>query len=276
MPAFRAFLLIVLVPLGAAESQGRYQATPVDLAGSTLGGRLRAPPGFQVTEFAKVLGARFMAVGPDGAVYVSQPRSGQVTRLADVDGDGTAESQGVAVEGLNRRMASPSGMAGCTSRTPTAWCADWRRRRATALRRSSTNTRRAAGTGRGPSCSAPTGRCMTIGSSCNLCEERTPDRAAVMRHDADGRNGRVSRWPATRWDRPASRDARDLGHAARAGQLRPDHGPAARGDQYPEGGCELRWPYCHSDRVPNPEYNDAARCAGTEPPAWACRRTRRR
>src|SRR5204862_1648668 len=32
---------------------------------------------------------------------------------------------------------------------------------------------------------------IAIGSSCNICVEKTPDRAAVMRYDADGKNGRV-------------------------------------------------------------------------------------
>ena len=32
---------------------------------------------------------------------------------------------------------------------------------------------------------------VTIGSSCNMCVEKTPDRAAVMRYDENGGNGRV-------------------------------------------------------------------------------------
>ena len=32
-------------------------------------------------------------------------------------------------------------------------------------------------------------------------------------------------------------------------------------------GKDYGWPYCYGDRVPNPEYNDAARCAATVPPA---------
>ena len=32
-------------------------------------------------------------------------------------------------------------------------------------------------------------------------------------------------------------------------------------------GGDYGWPYCYGDRVPNPEYHDAARCARTIPPA---------
>ena len=65
-----------------------------------LGGLLRVPSGFKVDYFARnVSEARFMALAPDGAVYVSQPPSGNVLRLVDVNGDGVAESRVVAVSG---------------------------------------------------------------------------------------------------------------------------------------------------------------------------------
>src|SRR6185369_6435910 len=35
------------------------------------------------------------------------------------------------------------------------------------------------------------GMYVTIGSTCNMCVEKTPDRAAVMRYDENGGNGRV-------------------------------------------------------------------------------------
>jgi glucose/arabinose dehydrogenase len=31
-------------------------------------------------------------------------------------------------------------------------------------------------------------------------------------------------------------------------------------------GLDYGWPYCYGDRQPNPEFNDADRCAATEPP----------
>jgi glucose/arabinose dehydrogenase len=34
-------------------------------------------------------------------------------------------------------------------------------------------------------------------------------------------------------------------------------------------GGDYGWPYCYGDRVPNPEYHDAARCSHTIPPALA-------
>jgi uncharacterized protein (TIGR03437 family) len=47
---------------------------------------LTIPPGFQISLFARVAGARFMAVAPNGDVLVSQPDAGQVTLLRPVAG----------------------------------------------------------------------------------------------------------------------------------------------------------------------------------------------
>src|SRR5207302_11049319 len=51
------------------------------------------PVGFTVNIFAQgVSGVRFLALGPGGAVYASQSGSGQIVRLVDAYGDGTAGS----------------------------------------------------------------------------------------------------------------------------------------------------------------------------------------
>ena len=76
-------------------------------AQDALRSRLTLPPGFTISEYAKVGGVRFMAVAPDGAVYASRPEAGEVVRLVDADRNGQAESQTVAVSGLNR----PHGLA---------------------------------------------------------------------------------------------------------------------------------------------------------------------
>lgn len=55
-----------------------------------------APEGFVVTLFAEGFGhARWLASGPAGAVYLAEPRAGQVWLLRDNDGDGQAEERRV-------------------------------------------------------------------------------------------------------------------------------------------------------------------------------------
>ena len=75
------------------------------------GHQLTVPAGFTVSVFAeKVQMARFMALAPNGDVFVSQPISrtaGQVTVLRDADRDGVAETRQTFATGLNR----PFGLA---------------------------------------------------------------------------------------------------------------------------------------------------------------------
>ena len=72
------------------------QQAPLDTSNgraTALDGRLVVPAGFKVTYYASdVPEVRFMAVGPDGAVYASQPGKGRIIRLADANHDGIADS----------------------------------------------------------------------------------------------------------------------------------------------------------------------------------------
>lgn len=62
----------------------------------------QVPPGFVASVFAEGFEhARALAVAPDGAVLLAQPRPGVVTRLVDADGDGKAEQQSDIVTGLD-------------------------------------------------------------------------------------------------------------------------------------------------------------------------------
>src|SRR5262245_53247888 len=69
---------------------------------------LTVPAGFKVAVFAENLGGvRFLALGPGGVVYASQPGRGAVLRLPDANHDGVADSVQVVASGL----AAPFGIA---------------------------------------------------------------------------------------------------------------------------------------------------------------------
>jgi glucose/arabinose dehydrogenase len=259
-----------------ATKQDAQTTAPTDTAGRTsaLDGKLSVPAGFSVTYFARGLdGVRFMAVAPDGAVYASQPGRGRVVRLPDADGNGVADSTVVVVAGLNQPhglafhkgalyVANTDGVA----RVPLG--ADGRASGAAVY-----VNHYSAGGGhwtRTIVFGADSAMYVAVGSSCNLCVEQSSDRAAVLRFNEDGsgktvfasglRNAvglAVEPQSGALW---ASQNERD--------NLTPNHE-----DLPPEeiniltSGADYGWPYCYGDRVPNPEYNNAARCGQTVPPA---------
>jgi glucose/arabinose dehydrogenase len=69
---------------------------------------LAVPEGFKVNVFAEGLAhARWLAVSPNGDVFVAEPNAGRITLLRDSDNDGRADARWVFTEGLDR----PHGMA---------------------------------------------------------------------------------------------------------------------------------------------------------------------
>src|SRR5215831_5636626 len=75
------------------------------------GHQLTVPAGFTVNVFAdKLPMARFMALAPNGDVFLAEPSGGgnaKITVLRDADHDGVAETRFVFASGLNR----PFGLA---------------------------------------------------------------------------------------------------------------------------------------------------------------------
>ncbi len=82
----------------------------------------QVPPGFQVNVFADGLAnARWMAVAPNGDVFLAEPSAGRITVLRDADGDGTAEVKrpfienqrqvhGMAFQGGNFYFSNPASL----------------------------------------------------------------------------------------------------------------------------------------------------------------------
>lgn len=169
---------------------------------------LSVPPGLKVRALARVAGARFMRVLPDGDVLVSQPGSGRIT-LVRPTGDGTSTTFTFA-SGLRsphdmvlvnlsgvwwlyvaeshrvtRAVYEPGDTTIGTMQTvvdglPDSSTPELRGAYAHALKNIAVSE---AGT-----------LYVSIASSCNACESdgyATPVRGAIYRYDADGANGRL-------------------------------------------------------------------------------------
>jgi glucose/arabinose dehydrogenase len=231
---------------------------------------LVTPAGFVVTTYANVPHARFMTLGPDGSVYVSASEAGRIVRL--VDRNGVADSVVEVVRGLDL----PHGM---TFHKGALYVAT----HGAVVRLTLGPDGRATGSpvavnhytggdghwSRTIVFGADSAMYVAIGSSCNLCVEKDSDRAVVMRYNEDGSNGRVF----ARGLRNAVGLAVAPTGAIWATQNERDDLPPDHEDLPPDelnilrAGGDYGWPYCYGDRVPSPEYHDAARCAPTIAPA---------
>lgn len=245
--------------VGQAPAGGRVE---VQVAGHAL----QVPRGFTVELYAEGLdNARFFALGPDGVPYLSQPRAGRVVRLPDANRDGRADSASVVAQGLNR----PHGLA---FRGDTLYVAETNRVVRLVPGRSAPQvvvdglpvggnhwTRTVA--------FGPDGKLyVAIGSSCNLCNESDPRRAAVMRYDVDGSNGAVFA--------RGLRNSVGLAFHPATGELwATNNDRDFLGDDQPPDrinilreGRDYGWPRCNLPNVRNPEYPDAD-CSQVEVPA---------
>lgn len=240
---------------------------------STLDGKLSVPTGFTVTRFASVPNARAMIVAPDGSVYVSTPGKNAIVRLVDDNRDGTADSTAVVLSGLDR----PHGMAfhrGKFYVANTGGVVRYALNGAGILTGAPEQLNRYdAGKNhwtRSIVFGADNRMYVSIGSTCNICVETARERAAVMVYDENGQNGRLyssglrnavgmAVHPNTKqiWVTQHERD-----------NLKPDHQDLPTEEiNLLRDGKDYGWPYCHGPKVPNPEFNDQARCNGTESPA---------
>jgi glucose/arabinose dehydrogenase len=238
---------------GQAAAQAPGGLVPVPVAGQTL----QVPPGFAVDVYAEGLrGARFMVLGPDGTPYLSLTRAGRVVKLPDANGDGRADSAIAVAEGLNL----PHGLA---FRGNTLYVAE--NDKVVRFRPGVTTPDVVVASlpGRGGHFTrtiviGPDGKLyVSVGSSCNICDESDPRRAAVLRYNLDGsaeevfahglRNSvGIAFNPATGELWGANNDRDNLGD-----DLPPDRVNILR-----QGG-DYGWPRCYLPGKANPEYATA-------------------
>lgn len=230
------------------------------------------PEGFAVTVFAEGLsGPRFMAVGPEGDLYVADRGNDRIVALPDADGDGAADNIRLVAADIpnphslvyhegNWYVGITSGVIRLTDRDGDG-VADERTTIIDNLPTSGSHSTRTVAF-------LPDGRMVvSIGSSCNVCNEEDERRAAVLVYDdANGTNGRLF---AT-----GLRNAVGLAIQPSTGQLwASNNGRDLMGDDTPpetvyivQEGQDYGWPVCHSGRIVDPDLGNANSCQGVEPP----------
>ena len=243
---------------------------------SELQRRMQLPEGFRIALFAEGLrNARFLHVTSHGDLLVSSPRDGRVYLLEpDADGDGRTDGVHRLVEGLNRVHGLEThgewlylgeidqisrvrfdADARAVSGAPETVVPD--------LPDSGNHWSKTVRIG-------PDGwMYVSIGSSCNVCDEEDPRRATLMRFRPDGSGGEIH----------ASGLRNSVGFDWQPGTgalYATDNGRDLLGDDFPP--CELNkiesggfygWPYANGDRVQDPDRGAGreAEIAASVPPA---------
>ncbi len=227
---------------------------------SAYGTRIRVPEGLSIGLYAADLpNARILRFTPAGDLLVSLPRSGRVMLLSrDADGDGRADGARVLLEGLNRPhgldlhegwlyVAETDAVGRIRFDASRGETGGGFERVVTGLPAGGNHWTRTLRFG-------PDGWLyVSVGSSCNVCEEEDPRRAALLRFRPDGSGGEIH---AT-----GLRNAVGFDWRPETGELfATDNGRDLLGDDFPP--CELDrivpggfygWPYANGPNVPDPD-----------------------
>jgi glucose/arabinose dehydrogenase len=241
-----------------------WYATPVALKS------LKLPAGFAITLYARTESPRMMAFSPGGTLLATSENAGTVTALANPQRNCRAPAPVTVLKDLN----GPHGIAFHRGRLYIA--------EVTRLVRYDWDEAHLRATGGVVIARLPeSGEHMTrtilfandklyvsAGSSCNVCVESDPRRAAVSEMAEDGSEEHIFA--------SGLRNAVGLALNERTGTVwATDNGRDWLGDDLPPdeiddlglAGGDFGWPYCYGNRVPDTKFGGtAARCRGTIPP----------
>ncbi|MDP1992981.1 MAG: sorbosone dehydrogenase family protein [Syntrophales bacterium] len=244
------------------------------LGSSQQAGKITLPPGFRIAVYAgDVPGARSMALGPKGTLFVGSRGEGKVYAVLDRDGDNRADEVITIAKGLNM----PNGVAFLGN---SLYVAEVHR----ILRYDEIESRLSD-----PpppvvvNDSFPKDRhhgwkfirfgpdgllYVPVGAPCNICESDDARYASIMRMSRDGtgleifargvRNTVGFDWhPVTKelWFTDNGRDW--MG----------DNQPPDELNHAPNRGIHFGYPYCHGTSIPDPEFGKGNSCQTYVPPA---------
>jgi glucose/arabinose dehydrogenase len=236
---------------------------------------LKKPDGFKIEKWAGGLGKpRIMAVGPRGQVYISRREPGDVLMLADTDNDGKAD--------LERRELRIPQAHGLAVRNDKLYIAAIHEVLVAQIQPDGSLSRPRALIDDLPDGGQHPNRTLvfdddgylyiTVGSTCNACNEPNPEHATILRADPDGR---------TIFAKGLRNTIGFAFHPETHELWGMDHGTDWLGDDECleelnkiEQGKHYGWPWVYNDRKVNPATQEPPQgvtkqqiAEGSEPPA---------
>ena len=279
MPNRRRVIGFIVLGLLAVLLVGGFLAyraisSQVNLVGILAGGdvvQIELPDGFEIGIFAEGLDRpRFIRFGPEGKLYVAERGADRIVVLEDKDGDGRSDAQFVFADKVPNPhslvfhegawyVGVPSGVIRLTDRDGDGQ-ADERVALIDDFPTSGHNTRTIEFLDDGR-------MVISVGSSCNVCEEQDARRAAVLIYDNAAAEG--EKLLAT-----GLRNAVGLTVHPGTGELwATNNGRDLMGDDLPPDtillvreGADYGWPSCHSGQILDPDYGYEGACDNVEKP----------
>ncbi len=233
---------------------------------------IKLPKKFSINTYAQNLNSpRFMALSPDNVVFVAEIRSGMVAALPDINNDGISDEYLIK----KRYLKYPNDIA---------FYKDWLYVAEThqIVRYKYSGYKNNLGEKEIIIPNLPTGGhgtktilfgsdnklYISIGSSCNVCDEKDIRRAAIMQYNPDGTEGKIYA--------QGLRNAVGLTTHPETNQIwSTDNGRDWLGDDLPpeeinilEENKHYGWPNCYGDRISDPDMRDQIFCNSTVPPVF--------
>ena len=273
----RAILTVLLVPIAAlvvvgclyrGYFMGMLPSAAAELSAITL------PSGFRIAVYAgDVPGARQMAVGPAGVVFVGSRSEGKVYALVDRDGGNRADQVHVVASGLN----SPSGIAfrdgalyvGAVNRI--LRFRDVARDLARPPKAEVASDAYPSDAHHGWKFIAfgPDGKLyVPVGAPCNVCAPPGPLHATITRLDlAGGRPEVVARGVRNSVGFDFDPATGDLWFTDNGRDWLGDDQPPDELNHLTKVGEHFGFPFCHGNGIRDPEHNAGRSCGEFTAPA---------
>ena len=196
----RAFVLLILSALsGLAQQtrelrtiQGNYNDTATIKPTGERIKTLKLPAGFTIAKFAEIANPRILAVNTDGTIYVSQRMPGTLTMLKDTNGDGAADVQKVVAEKKQLHgVYIDEGKLYFTT-VKEVFVTDINADGTLSEPRMLIDDLPDAGQHPNRTIAVQNGKLwITVGSTCNACDESNLENATILTTDLNGKNRQV-------------------------------------------------------------------------------------